>query len=233
MDDNFSSKENVIHQSAVLENELKFPVVVKVFAHFFSFIFHPLFIPVIATFFLGFLQPGYFTGIPPREKWLIVIRVAYNTIFYPALTVLLLKGLGFIKSIFLKTQRERIVPYIATNIFYFWIFFVFKNQPEVPVILTSYMFGIFLASSAALIANIYFKISMHALGMGSLCGLILLITFSGFTYPVFLMAMLIFLITGIVCTSRMIVSNHTPLEIYSGIIIAILCQLISYSIFFS
>ena len=231
MEDNFSSKENVLQPSPLFGNEIKFPVVVKAFAYFFSFIFHPLFIPVIAAWFLAFLQPGYFTGISPHDKVLIVIRVGYNTIFYPALTVLLLKALGFIKSIFLKTQRERIVPYIATNIFYFWMFLVFHNQPEVPVILTSFMFGVFLASSAALIANIYFKISMHALGVGSLCGLMLIIIFSGFTYAVFLTAMLIFLITGIVCTSRMIVSDHKPVEIYSGLIIALLCQLISYSIF--
>ena len=231
MEDNFSSKENVLQPSPLFGNEIKFPVVVKAFAHFFSFIFHPLFIPLIAAWFLAFLQPGYFTGISPHDKFLIVIRVGYNTIFYPALTVLLLKALGFIKSIFLKTQRERIVPYIATNIFYFWMFLVFHNQPEVPVILTSFMFGAFLASSAALIANIYFKISMHALGVGSLCGLMLIIIFSGFTYAVFLTAMLVFLITGIVCTSRMIVSDHKPVEIYSGLIIAILCLLISYSIF--
>lgn len=231
MEDNFSSKENVLQPSPFLRNEIKFPLVVKAIAHFFSFVFHPLFIPVIAAWFLAFLQPGYFTGISPHDKVLIVIRVGYNTIFYPALTVLLLKALGFIKSIFLKTQRERIVPYIATNIFYFWMFLVFHNQPDVPVILTSFMFGAFLASSAALIANIYFKISIHALGVGSLCGLMLIIIFSGFTYAVFLTAMVFFLITGIVCTSRMIVSDHKPVEIYSGIIIAILCQLISYSIF--
>jgi len=233
MDDNFSSKEKTVLESAVLQSEIKFPAVVKVFAYFFSVIFHPLFIPMICTWFLAFFQPGYFTGIPTREKWWIVIRVGYNTIFYPALTVLLLKGLGFIKSIFLKTQRERIVPYIATNIFYFWMFLVFKNQPEVPLILTSYMFGIFIASSAGLIANIYFKISMHALAIGSLCGLMLLIIFSGFTYAVFLIAMLIFLVTGIVCTSRMIVSDHKPIEIYSGILIGILCQLISYGFIYS
>ena len=131
----------------------------------------------------------------------------------------------------LKTQRERIVPYIATNIFYFWVFLVFVNQPEVPTILTGFMFGVFIASSAALIANIYFKISMHALGVGSLCGLMLIIIFSGFTYPVFLTSMLVFLITGFVGTSRLIVSDHRPFEIYSGVFIAILCQLIAYGIF--
>lgn len=223
---------NVVLPSGEIQREkINFPWPVKVMAHFFSYVFHPLFIPLIAAWFLAFVQPGYFIGISPKEKTMIVIRVGYNTIFYPALTVALLKALGFIKSIFLKTQRERIVPYIATNIFYFWVFLVFVNQPEVPTILTGFMFGVFIASSAALIANIYFKISMHALGVGSLCGLMLIIIFSGFTYPVFLTSMLVFLITGFVGTSRLIVSDHRPFEIYSGVFIAILCQLIAYGIF--
>lgn len=220
-----------IQHIAPMENDLKFPWVVNWLAHLFSFIFHPLFIPVIATWFLAYIQPGYFTGISSQDKLLIVIRVAFNTIFYPALTVVLLKALGFIKSILLKTQRERIIPYIATNIFYFWMFLVFKNQPEVPIILTGFMFGVFIASSVALIANIYFKISMHALGVGSLCGLMLIIIFSGFSFAIFLTAMLVFIITGVVCTSRMIVSDHRPFDIYSGIFISILCQIIAFGIF--
>lgn len=231
MEQNIIAGDGDIQHIAPVENDLEFPLAVNWLAHFFSFIFHPLFIPVIATWFLAYIQPGYFTGISPHDKLLIVIRVGFNTVFYPALTVLLLKALGFIKSILLKTQRERIIPYIATNIFYFWMFLVFKNQPEVPVILTGFMFGVFIASSAALIANIYFKISMHALGVGSLCGLMLIIIFSGFSFAIFFTAMLVFIITGIVCTSRMIVSDHRPFEIYSGIFISILCQLIAFGIF--
>lgn len=226
---NFSPQQNKLEDLQPARVQLHFPWILRFTAHFFSVIFHPLFIPAIGAWFLAFVQPGYFTGISLHEKTMIVIRVAYNTIFYPALTVVLLKALGFSKSILLKTQRERIVPYIATNIFYFWVFLVFRNQPEVPVILTGYIFGAFLASSAALIANIYFKISMHALGVGSLCGLALIIIFSGFSYSVFLTIMLIFLITGIVSTSRLIVSDHTPFDIYSGIFISVLCQLIAYA----
>jgi hypothetical protein len=231
MEENFTISEGALHESTPIENVLKFPMVVKWGAHLFSFIFHPLFIPLIATWFLAYIQPGYFTGISPHDKLLIVIQVGFNTIFYPALSVLLLRVLGFIKSILLKTKRERIIPYIASNIFYFWMFLVFKNQPEVPVILTGFMFGVFLASSIALIANIYYKISMHALGVGALCGLMGIIIFSGFSYAIFLMAMLVLIITGLVATSRMIVSDHRPFDIYSGIFISIICQLIAYSIF--
>lgn len=231
MEQNIITGDGDIQHIVPTEIDLKFPLVVNWLAHFFSFIFHPLFIPVIATWFLAYIQPGYFTGISPQEKSLILIPVVLNTIFYPALTIVLLKALGFTKSILLKTQRERIIPYIATNIFYFWMFWVFKNQPEVPVILTGFMFGAFITSSVALIANIYFKISMHALGVGSLCGLMLIIIFSGFSFAIFLTAMLVFIITGVVCTSRMIVSDHKPFDIYSGIFISILCQIIAFGIF--
>ena len=197
-------------------------------AHLFSYIFHPLFIPVMAAWYLVFVHPVYFTGFAAQEKLLTVARVGYNTIFYPAITVLLLKAVGFTKSIFLKTQRERIVPYIATNIFYFWMYLVLKNNEGMPPILTSFILGIFLASSAALIANIYFKISMHGLGMGALCGLMILIIFSGIPYMVFLPAMITFLLAGFVCTSRLIVSDHTPFEIYVGLILGILSQLIAF-----
>ena len=226
---NFSPQEKEFNRPQTAQAQLHFPWILRFLGQFFSVIFHPLFIPVIGAWFLAFVQPGYFTGISPHEKTMIVIRVGYNTIFYPALVVVLLKALGFSKSILLKTQRERIVPYITTNIFYFWVFLVFRNQPEVPLILTGYIFGAFLASSAALIANIYFKISMHALGIGSLCGLILIIIFSGFTLSIFLTTMLVFLITGIVCTSRLIVSDHKPFDIYSGIFVSVLCQLIAYA----
>jgi hypothetical protein len=205
----------------------KYPLALRISAQLFSYIFHPLFIPAIATWYLAFIHVAYFIGIPPHEKSFIVLRVAFNTIFFPALTVLLLKSLGFIKSIFLKTQRERIVPYVAANIFYFWMYLVFRNQPEVPSILTGFILGVFLSSSVALIANIYFKISMHALGVGAFTGLMLVIIFTGFSYNIMLHAMLVFLLTGCVCTSRLVVSDHTPFDIYTGILFGIICQFIA------
>jgi hypothetical protein len=205
----------------------KFGMGLKVPAHLFSYVFHPLFIPAIAAWYLAFIHQGYFTGIAPQAKLLIIIRVAYNTIVFPAITILLLKGLGFIKSIFLKTQRERIVPYVAANFFYFWMYLVFRSQPEVPSILTAFVFGIFLSSSIGLIANIYYKISMHALGMGALSGLLLVIIFSASPYSIFLSAMIVFLLSGLVCTSRLIVSNHFPFDIYTGFLFAVLCQVIA------
>ncbi|MEP7253330.1 MAG: phosphatase PAP2 family protein [Ginsengibacter sp.] len=216
--------EPISTQAAAIE---KPSIAIKIPAQIFSYLFHPLFIPVIITWFLEFIVAGYFTGIPYGAKGFILIRVAYNTIFFPAFTIILLKALGFIDSIFLRTQRERIIPYIATNIYYFWMYLVFRNQPDVPLVLTAFIFGIFLCSSLALLANVYFKISMHAMGVGAFLGVMLLIIFSGTVYGVFLPAMLVILLTGFVCTSRLIVSNHTPFDVYAGILLGIVSQFIA------
>ncbi len=128
------------HEPAPSLQRDKYGLGLRIPAQIFSYLFHPLFIPAIVTWYLAFIQAGYFTGIPDGEKIYILIRVAYNTIFFPAFTIMLLKALGFIDSIFLRTQRERIIPYIATNIFYFWMYLVFRNQPDVPLILTGFYF---------------------------------------------------------------------------------------------
>lgn len=208
------------------------PATIKFFAHLFSYIFHPLFIPVYVTWFVAFVHPSYFTGFNPQQKAWIIIRVAYTMVFFPFITVLLLKGLGFSKSIFLKTQQERIIPYIACGIFFFWAYLVFRNQPEIPQLLTAFTFGVFLSSSAALLANIRMKVSMHAIGMGGLIGIFLVIMFLNtmlMTWP--LSAAL--LIAGLVCTSRMIVSDHTTAEIYAGLSLGLLCQAVASVIILS
>lgn len=203
--------------------------IVKLLAHFFSYIFHPLFIPVYITWFLTSVHPSYFSGFSAYQKNWLVLRVAYSMVFFPLITVLLLRALKFIDSFFLHTQKDRIIPYIACGIFYFWVYLVFKNQPNIPIVLTAFIFSVFLASSAALIANIYFKISMHAIGMGGVIGILLIIMYSN-TMLTTLPFSIVFLLTGLVCTSRLIVSNHQPKEIYLGLLLGIISQLIGAAV---
>lgn len=221
---------SIVKADEALTQQSKQPAMVRFFAQFFSYIFHPLFIPLYVTWFLVFVHTSYFAGYGYGQKLFMLARIALNMVFFPLVTVLLLKGLGFISSIFLRTQKDRIIPYIASGIFFFWAYLVFRNQPEVPSIMTVFTFAVFLSSSAALMANIYFKISMHAIGMGGVLGLFFVIM----RQDNFLMTVpltIAFLITGLVCTSRLLVSDHTPKEIYAGLVIGIVCQLVSAAIY--
>ena len=196
----------------------KQPIVISLFAKFFSWLFHPLFIPLIVVYFIVYIHPSYLSGFNDRGKMQVLMIVTLNAVFFPLLTVLLLKGVGFIQSVFLRTQKDRIIPYIACSIFYFWTYHVFRQQHQFPPVLPAFFFGALIASSAALMANIYYKVSMHAIGMG---GMIMNSNTMLMTWPL----SIALLIAGIVCTSRLIVSNHTNKDIYMGLIIGVGCQL--------
>ena len=200
--------------------------VVKTLAHLFSYLFHPIFIPLYAVAFLVFIHPSYFSGFSMAAKKQTLLIVFINAVAFPILAVVLLKAVGFIQSIFLKTQKDRIIPYMACGIFFFWAYLVFKNQTNYPLILSSFLLGVFLASSAALLANIYFKISMHATGVGGLLGIFLLIMKSNtmlMTWPL----CIAIAITGLVCTARLLISDHSIKEIYIGLIAGLLRQFVA------
>jgi hypothetical protein len=191
-----------------------------------SYVFHPVFIPLYAVLFLVYVHPSYFSGFADANKLRTIFILIQNAVFYPLFCIVLLKGVGFIDSLFLRTKKDRIIPYIACGIFFFWTFLVFKQQNIYPRILPSFMLGVFLASSAALIANIYFKISMHAIGLGGWLGLFLVIANTNtmlMTWPI----AAVLLITGLVCTARLIVSDHTVKEIYTGLFLGLLAQFVA------
>lgn len=200
---------------------------IRFLAHGFSVVFHPIFIPLYVIWFLIIFHPSYFSGFGDYEKSKLLFTTALNTLFFPLISVLLMKGLGFIQSVFLYSRQDRIAPYLAVMIFYFWTAWVFfKFEPQLPTLLPSFMTGVMLTSVAALLSNIYFKISMHAMGIGGLLGVFLVINQSHtmlMTWP--LSAAL--LIGGIVCTSRLLVSDHRPGDIYRGLVTGMVCQFIA------
>ncbi len=199
-------------------------IITRAFAHFFSVVFHPLFIPFYVVAFLVYLHPSYFSGFHHSTKLKLLLTTALNTIFFPLFAILVMKGLGFVKSIFLHSQQDRIGPYLSSMIFYFWAARVFfKFEPALSPVLAVFMTGVFLTTALALIANIFYKISMHAIGCGGMVGIFIIIMNSNsmlMTWPL----SIALLITGVVCTSRLIVSDHTPKDIYMGLAVGLICQ---------
>jgi len=200
--------------------------VIRTIAKLISYIFHPLFVPVYIAGFLITIQPYLFASFTPAEKLITILRFFIMYSFFPLVTVLLAKGLGFLDSIYLKTQKERIIPYMACGIYYFWMCYVLRNQPQFSKEVVQLSMAIFIASSLGLLANIIMKVSMHAISMGIMLVFIALLSFTQpGSYTIYMSVA--FLITGLVCTSRFIVSDHTQKEIYTGLFIGGASQLIA------
>jgi hypothetical protein len=203
------------------------PFYVRISAKVFSYIFHPLFIPTYIFLWLSLRFPFEFAGITPEGLLLRKISVFWLTAFFPAFSVFLLWKLNFIDSIFMKTQKERIIPYTIIMIFYWWMWYLSRNFSDQPSVLIFFYLGIFFATIPGLVLNTFFKISMHAMALGSALAFVLLTCMD---YHIYLGAdiAIVTLLTGAVCTARFIVSDHTNLDVYGGLIIGVLCQLIAY-----
>lgn len=218
------------NQSAVSGStsaQLTFNPILKGISHVLSIIFHPLFIPLYGTWLIIYTHSFSFAGFYGKKLFAVYASVFSNMILLTGVTVLLLKQLKFIQSIRMHTQKDRIIPYIATMTFYFWAFLVFRHQTAIPFVLTAFVLGSFLAVVIAFISNLALKISMHALGMGGLLGLMFCI-FSDPYYNITLLLLIIILLCGIVGTSRLILGEHTLREVYLGFMFGILAQLIAF-----
>ncbi|MEI6947425.1 hypothetical protein V9K67_09555 [Paraflavisolibacter sp. H34] len=203
-----------------------FPSVIRIAARVLSILFHPLFIPVYLSWFLIYVNP-LFPAFSAGAKLLLLIRFLVMYTIFPLVTVLIAKGLGFIDSILLKTQRDRIIPYVACGLYYFWMWYVLKNQPEFPRHLVMLSLAIFLASSAGLTVNSFVKVSMHTISMGVACTFLLLFAFmTDVNFGFYISAA--FLLAGLVCTARLINDDHSTFEVYLGLVLGIIAQLVAY-----
>jgi hypothetical protein len=212
-----------------MRESLSYPASWIFIARLVSYLFHPLLVGVYMAAYMIFINPVYYNYVDPREKILSLATVFNNNFVFPVVVVLLLKGLGFIKSIYLETAKERIVPYMASIIFFFWTWYVFYNKPDAPQTMKDMLQGIFYASIIAMTANIYFKISMHAIGMGGLIGMMLMILFEGMMLSP-LPFVIAVMLAGLVMTSRLIASDHQRGDIVAGFLTGLISQILAATI---
>ena len=217
--------ENQLKEVSIPERPRQ-PLRIQLSAKFISYVFHPLFIPLYITYFIIQIRSYQLAGINDWINLRILLQVFVNCTFLPLASILLLRALNFIDSVFLRTQRDRIIPYIICMIFYFWNWYVFKNNHEIKD-LVSVSMAIFNASVLGFLVNISMKVSMHAISVGVMTTFVALLAFSDSSSFSFYLSIAV-LIAGIVCTSRLLVSDHSQKEIYYGLLIGILSQLAAH-----
>jgi hypothetical protein len=201
-------------------------IVVRFFAQFFSYLFHPIFISAYVMGFLFFVHPYAFEGFDHKTKVFRFLHILIYDTLFPIFSIFLLWRLKLIGSIHLRTVKERIIPYLIVMIFYWWTWYAFKNL-GIPDVSVHFLLGAFLAICGGWMCNIYFKISMHAIALGGAMMFFFLFAFQD-VYTSGLYLSLAVLVTGIVCTSRLAISAHTRFEVWSGLFVGILSQWIAW-----
>lgn len=203
------------------------PKPLRFIAQFISYVFHPLFIPTFFFVFLMIELPYKFEGITDWQLKLRLFSIFWLTAFFPAFAVFLLWRLKFSESIFLRTQKERIIPYVITMFFYWWMYYLSRNFTDQPIALKFFYLGIFVASAIGMTVNNFMKVSLHAMGIAGLATAIILVSVF---YPVnnAIWVLLAVLLTALVISARLVVSDHSKKELIVGLFIGVGTQVAAY-----
>jgi hypothetical protein len=111
--------------------------------------------------------------------------------------------------------------------FYWWTWNVFRNLSDIPPVVVHFTLGSFLAICGGWMCNIFFKISMHALAMGGLCAFFTIFSMHD-AFASGLYISICILIAGFVCTARLLLAEHTPFEIITGLLVGVLAQIVAW-----
>ncbi|CAN5377824.1 membrane protein [soil metagenome] len=168
-----------------------------------------------AIIFLFFL-PSEFVFSDQRIPLQILGLLATSTIAIPVVTILILWKLGNVKSIRIEEQKERNWPLLLAAIIYLGAFYIVQNK-VVPLLIQLFILGAIVGILFSLIVNLKWKISLHMIGAGGLCGGVVAAMILQQSGNPLLLAIL-FLMTGILGTARLFLNAHSPSQIFSGFI---------------
>lgn len=217
---------NVTGKGELQEEKKTYPSPIRLLAGLLGYLLHPVFIIGWVTIYLLFRNEFVFTGMAREDKLLVFLRIFSTSVFLPVVTVLLLKGLGFIESIHLHTQKERIIPLVACITFFFWSFYVSKQLND-PLELRAFLLATFLCASAALLMNVTHKVSLHIQGAGIAVAFFILLLFHQSLADIPALTIVI-LVAGLGGSARLLQEKHTPFEIWSGFFSGMALQLLSW-----
>lgn len=187
-----------------------------------SFIFHPLFMPLLGATFFFSKSPRYIPIELIRAK---LFSIGILTVLLPILLFFLLKTFKKVSSIHLAHVKERILPLGLNCIIIFII--LQRVLPKNELIeLYCFFIGILLSTLACLIlAILQFKVSIHMIAAGGVLMFFIAISIH-YNININGSIALMCLITGAIASSRLHLRAHNNIELIIGFFIGLIPQII-------
>ena len=193
---------------------------------FFSVTFQPLFMPFVGVLLMLLLNDNINDVVPVETRKYIVTISLLFTIIIPAILFLLFFKLGWVSDLNLTVRKERILPTFIVLLLFFVLYYLVRNAEGINLQFVSILLGSIVGILIANIVTVFWKISIHSLGVTSVVGsLVALFYVTEETLPI---AVYIFLgIAIIVGVSRIILKRHTPMQVVMGSILGFLSPFIA------
>ena len=195
----------------------------KSIAHVISTVFQPLLMPTYGVILLFVYT--YFGVVYTQQFWLIITPILLFSFMIPAVLIFMMFRVGIISDLSLTKRRERFYPYLITLLSYtaMMLFYYRMNMPKWFLLMIAASIAIMIA---AIIITLWWKISAHMFGIGGLLGGAMSVSYFVERSNPYCMFMGLFILAGLIGTSRLILKRHTVAQVIAGFLLGFLLSFV-------
>lgn len=192
-------------------------------ARIISIIFHPLLLTSYLFYVLGVLMPVALYPVPQEALGSLLMLIFFMTFLLPGLNILFFKFFGSISSLSLVNRRERILPFIVITLLYSVVTYMFYSRLRIDPgdSLLKLMITVDLMILSASIITFFFKVSIHALGIWGVAGILFALNRQSGGGQLLYPAILVVLVCGLVMSARLQLQAHTLREVIVGSVVGL------------
>jgi hypothetical protein len=204
-------------------------------ARIVSVVFHPLFVPTYFFSFLAWALPNSLEPIAPELQRNFILFIFIVTCVIPLLNVAIFKTFGSIRSFAMPDRRERILPFIFISAIYVAVTYLFHLQARMNLNdnFLKFMVIIDMLVVVSTIATFFFKVSVHAVTVWGLIGIMVPLNKITEVTSIFYPTVGIILMAGFVMAARLKTDAHNPREVMWGGVLGLATGLTGMLLFFN
>lgn len=195
-----------------------------------SWVFIPLNAPVFALLIAAYVPTDTVLErnevvylIPDDWKLLLLLMFGFFSILIPSFTILFLRFSGSITTVMMDSRKERMIPSFFVNVSAIALFYiVHQKDPNslLPTAVYALTIGSFITVFTCTIITQWWKVSLHAAGMGILSGF-LFAYYAGLDYYTFWILPATLIMSGIVMSARIYLGKHSLAQCLVGYFIGV------------
>lgn len=179
---------------------------------FFSYAFHPIFIPLLGTIFYVLLDSHYFTV---AQYLILFLQIIIITILLPVAFFFLLRTYGKIDSVMLSDISQRKIPLLLQLMLFTVLIQKSITFRLFPSLYLFFAAGIISTVLAFLFLYLRIKASIHMIGISALTMFIIALSIHNEINTINLVAFFI-IMNGLVASSRLVMNAHSNKELLIG-----------------
>ena len=188
----------------------------------FSYLFHPIFIPILGVILYLFYTDVYFSK---PQCYLLVFQIVIITFLLPMTFFYLLRVFGKVDTIMLSDINQRKIPLLLQMALTSILIKESVTIDRFPELFFFFLAGLLSTFMAFLALYVKIKASIHMIGLSAVTFFVMGLGIHNQTNLINVMALLFFL-NGLVASSRLQMKAHTLKELTIGFLIGSIPQML-------